>query len=55
MNFNQAISTPGAFAMDIDITIYESKLNDYFLANTLMTFKREVILLSLVSEEIYKV
>lgn len=54
-NFNQVIGLPGMFETGMDITIYESKLNNLFLENSIESdIKKRAILLSSVDEEIYK-
>ncbi|KAF0755752.1 Uncharacterized protein FWK35_00017595 [Aphis craccivora] len=57
MNFNQVIVSPGTFETVMDITIFESKLtNFFFLANRIENnIQKRAILLSSVSEEIHKV
>jgi hypothetical protein len=55
MNFNQVIGSPGTFATGMDITNFESKLTNFFLANTIENnIQKKAILLSSVSEEIHK-
>lgn len=56
MNLNQIIGSPGTFETGMDITIFESKLTNFFLANSIANaIQKRAILLSSVSEEIHKV
>lgn len=56
MNFNQVIGSPGTFKTGMDITIFETKLTNFFLANSIENnIQKRVILLSSVSEEIHMV
>ncbi|XP_060881602.1 uncharacterized protein LOC132953072 [Metopolophium dirhodum] len=56
MNLNQVIGSPGTFETGMDITIFESKLTNFFLANSIENnIQKRAILLSSVSEEIHKV
>lgn len=52
INFNQIIGSPRMFEMGMDITIFESKLNNFFLANDI---QKRIILFSSVSEDIHDV
>lgn len=56
MNFSQVIGSPGTFETGMDITIFESKLTNFFMANSIENkIQKRAILLSSVSEEIHKV
>ncbi|XP_050529608.1 uncharacterized protein LOC126899076 [Daktulosphaira vitifoliae] len=56
VSFNEVIGTPGIFEQGMDVTIFESKLTNFFLAIGIENeVKKKAILLSSVSEEIHKI
>lgn len=53
---NQIIGSPGIFKTGMDITIYESKLKNFFVANTIDDdAQKRAVLLSSVTEDIHRV
>lgn len=56
MTFGRVVGSPGVFDKGMDVGVFESKLTNFFLANSIeCDAKRRAVLLCSVSEEVYAV